>query len=201
MVGKLEVIYGPMGAGKTTALLGRLYVTTLVKNTSVIYVNSSMDTRSSCDFSTHNPFLVLDTTKFTKVVKVRELGDILSDLEAHDVIGIDEAQFFDDLYETAVYLVEKLGKHVVVAGLDLDYRRRPFGHTLRVAGVADSITRLSGICKVCAETSKTTPSIFTKKHPETNRVDNTNANDYESNIQSGGMELYSSVCRKCYLKN
>ncbi|MGV7468037.1 hypothetical protein PJI21_29075, partial [Mycobacterium kansasii] len=68
-----------------------------------------------------------------------------------EVIGIDEAQFFDDLYEFCVAVAEDDGKTVVVAGLDGDYLRRSFGCVLDLIPVADTVTKLTARCELCGK--------------------------------------------------
>jgi thymidine kinase len=181
MTGRLEIILGPMMASKSTELLTRLskYVALGIK---VLYVNSSIDTRSSGDVSTHNPTLKTSDTIVT--MKTHLLATI--PVKDYDVIGIDEAQFFEDLVKTVSKWVET--KHIIVAGLDGDANQKVFGKTLELIPLSDEIVKLTALCKSC----------FTKGRgkipaPFTRRLDS----NTETVIDAGGADKYEPVCRLC----
>jgi len=98
-----------------------------------------------------------------------------------DVIGIDEGQFFPDLHE----YVEKWSdqKTVVVAALDGNYQRKPFGQTLHLIPLAENITKLSAVCMSCRQTD----AHFSRRITE----------ETEEQV-IGGAEKYIAVCRACY---
>jgi thymidine kinase len=113
---------------------------------------------------------------------------LLSEIPIHqitksNVIFIDEAQFFDDLYECVYSLVELYGKHVVVAGLDGDCNRKKFGSILDLIPICNTIDKYSAYCSVCKDG---TLAPFTKK-----------AFNYvcENKIEIGGSDKYMPVCR------
>ncbi|CAL5403365.1 unnamed protein product [Camellia sinensis] len=179
--GEIHVIVGPMFAGKTTALLRRVK-SEANNGRNVAIIKSSKDTRYAVDsVVTH------DGTKFP----CWALPDLLSFRqkfgdEAYaklDVIGIDEAQFFGDLYDFCCEVADHDGKTVIVAGLDGDYLRRTFGSVLDIIPIADSITKLTARCELCGKRA-----FFTLR-----KTDET-----ETEL-IGGSNVYMPVCRQHYV--
>ncbi|KAL3509991.1 hypothetical protein ACH5RR_029392 [Cinchona calisaya] len=179
--GEIHVIIGPMFAGKTTALLRR------VKSESdsgrnVVLIKSSKDTRYAIDaVVTHDgvkfPCWSLPDLKSFK----QKFGD--DAYEVLDVIGIDEAQFFDDLYDFCCEAADLDGKTVVVAGLDGDYLRRSFGSVLEVVPLADTITKLTARCELCRKRA-----FFTLRKTQETKTE-----------LIGGADVYMPVCRQHYV--
>lgn len=101
-----------------------------------------------------------------------------------DVIGIDEAPFFDDLYDFCCMAADRDGKTVVVAGLDGDYLRRNFGSVLDIIPIADTITKLTARCELCGKRA-----FFTLRKT-----------DDEKTELIGGADVYMPVCRQHYVK-
>ncbi|BBH00650.1 Pentatricopeptide repeat superfamily protein [Prunus dulcis] len=100
-----------------------------------------------------------------------------------DVIGIDEAQFFDDLYDFCSEAADHDGKKVIVAGLDGDYLRRSFGSVLDIIPLADSVTKLTSRCELCGNRA-----FFTLRKTEEMQTE-----------LIGGAEVYMPVCRQHYV--
>ncbi|KAK9691270.1 hypothetical protein RND81_09G185900 [Saponaria officinalis] len=180
-VGEIHVIVGPMFAGKTTALLRRVTSeTTFGRN--VVMIKSSKDNRYAKDaVVTHDgakfPCWALpDLSCFKDKISVQAYDKL-------DVIGIDEAQFFDDLYEFCCIAAENDGKTVVVAGLDGDYLRRSFGSVLDVIPIADTVTKLTARCEVCGKRA-----FFTLRKTDESKTE-----------LIGGAESYMPVCRLHYV--
>jgi thymidine kinase len=109
------------------------------------------------------------------------------------VIGIDEAQFFDEYLVDFVHnLVEEQRKYVIVVGLDGDFKRQRFGHILDLIPFADNVAKLHAYCKRCAETKKTlTAALFSHYTSGTPNV-------VEDAVIVGGSDLFQAVCRSCY---
>jgi len=143
--GRLEVITGEMFAGKTEELLKRLKHAVLAKQDVRVF-KSSVDNRYGIDkVVSHNGTSI-------KAVAVKESQDIAKLAGPATVIGIDEAQFFDD--DQIVRVVDSLvvqGKRVIVAGLDNDFRGMPFGSMPELLCMATEVTKLHAICVVCGE--------------------------------------------------
>ncbi|XP_031739291.1 thymidine kinase-like [Cucumis sativus] len=100
-----------------------------------------------------------------------------------DVIGIDEAQFFDDLYDFCCEAADIDGKTVIVAGLDGDYLRRNFGSVLDIIPLADSVTKLTARCEICGNRA-----FFTLRKTQ----------EKETEL-IGGADMYMPVCRQHYV--
>lgn len=150
-----------------------------------LYINHSLDNRSDAPFSTHSALykdLVLnfDSLQSNDLYKVN--------IDDYQIIGIDEAQFFNDL-SMVVDWVDRLGKHVIVAGLDGDFNRQRFGYLLNLIPFSDSVQKLCAYCKNCAKDGKLRDAIFTRY---------TGARDSDSTVVVGGAECYTPVCRACY---
>lgn len=192
-VGICDLITGPMFAGKSTEILRRLFNDAEVGLKS-LYVNHSLDTRSDGPFSTHNPLYKKKLSSESKVefTDASRLRDIYHLFDRFDVIGIDEAQFFDDLDEVVRELVETHGKKVIVAGLNGDYKRKPFGKLSLLETFADSYTRLYSYCKNCASKS---PKLITQAM-FTCRI----AGNAEGVVDIGGADKYIPTCRACYVE-
>ncbi|RDY03616.1 Thymidine kinase a [Mucuna pruriens] len=181
--GEVHVIVGPMFAGKTTALLRRIQ-SELNTGRNVAIVKSSKDTRYAIDSAvTH------DGIKFPCLA----LSDLLSFREKYgndayqklDVIGIDEAQFFGDLYEFCCKAADEDGKIVIVAGLDGDYLRRSFESVLQIIPLANSVTKLTARCEVCGKCA-----FFTLRKTKQREIE-----------LIGGADVYMPVCRLHYVNS
>ena len=182
---RIDIIFGPMFSGKTTELVQRL---TLFSDAGfkTVYVNSELDTRDEI-LSTHNKSLKISTSIFK--LKAASIQGILDELKEYDVIGIDESQFFPDLYEMCLHLSETFNKKVIVAGLNGDCKRKNFGQINTLIPICDSITKLFPFCKPCRDLSRLEPALFSKRIK----------GDDEPIIDIGANDKYIPVCRKCYL--
>jgi|GEM_PF-1265846 len=171
----------------TSELLKRL-VNESHANLNVLYVNHSFDTRSSSSYSTHNPLYKREISNhnvtFTVAKNISEISD--EEYKKYDVIGFDEAQFFEDIVNV-IHLVEDLKKHVIIAGLNANFKREPFGDLYKLEPYSDSYTKLNAYCKICASQKIKSIAHFTKRLSSSNSI-----------IEIGGDDLYIPVCRKCY---
>ena len=185
--GALDIITGPMFSSKTTTLIGRLLSESEI-GFNVLYINSSTDERNEENFSTHNPlYKESPFSKKIKCLKVDCVLEIMNIAEKFVVIGIDEAQFFDDLYIGVKWLVDGIHKHVIVAGLNGTFKREPFGQILQIDPLSDTHTKLTAWCLECSKSRKRTPAPFTHRILTGGPVK-----------QSGGIDKYIPVCRRCY---
>ncbi|KAF4359342.1 hypothetical protein CsatB_020155 [Cannabis sativa] len=179
--GEVHVIMGPMFAGKTTSLLRRVKSESNNGRT-VAMIKSSKDTRYAVDsVVTHDgvkfPCWVLpDLSSFRQ-----NFGE--DAYQKLDVIGIDEAQFFDDLYDFCSQVADHDGKTIILAGLDGDYLRRSFGSVLDVIPLADTVTKLTARCEMCGKRA-----FFTLRK----------TGDTQTEL-IGGANLYMPVCRLHYV--
>lgn len=172
---------GPMFAGKTTSLLRRIQSET-ANGRNVAIIKSSKDTRYGLDsIVTHDgaklPCWALSNLSLFK----QKFG--VDAYEQLDVIGIDEAQFFDDLYEFCRQAADNDGKTVIVAGLDGNYLRRSFGSVLDIIPLADSVTKLTARCEICGKRAS-----FTLRKTQETQIE-----------LIGGVDVYMPVCRQHYV--
>lgn len=182
----LEIIMGCMYSGKSTEVIRRIKrLKTLKKN--VMVINNSLDTRYTNGemgfIATHNkecePCISAD--KLLNLIKTQSYRDA-------DVIIVEEAQFFNDLYDFVVESVDTYSKHVIVSGLDGDSERKPFGDILRLIPHAEKVSKLSALCLECNDG---TEAFFSKRLIY---------EDMSSQISVGSNDKYIAVCRKHFLK-
>ena len=178
----LELILGPMFAGKTSALQAIIRRHEALSLSCVAY-KPQIDDRYGADEFLYNH----DKVK----VAAHPTQTLLQNLETADykaarLVIVEEGQFFRDLVPFVVHAVETDSKHVVVAGLDGDRYRKPFGDLLQLVPLADRITKLTSFCKICADG---TQALFTYGRPAT-----------ENTIHVGGADVYMPVCRKHYIR-
>jgi thymidine kinase len=172
-MGKIEIIIGCMFSGKTTELIRRVSRYKSINKSNII-INSKIDNRYDGGLITHSGS-VLDC------VKTDKLMSIVSTLNNIEVIGVDEAQFFDDLYTFALWC-ESNNKILIIAGLDGDTDRKPFGDILSCIPICDSVIKLTAMDKDGKE------AIFTiKKVQSSNR------------IEIGNNNIYQAVTRQTYV--
>jgi thymidine kinase len=172
--GWVEVICGSMFSGKTEELLRRLK-RAKIANLKVEIFKPAIDTRyDETQVVSHDSNSVLSTP-------IDNSQTILLLSEGVDVVGIDEAQFFDD---QIIYVCEQLaarGTRVIVAGLDMDYKGRPFGQMPNLLAIADYITKLHAICVQCGNIA----SISHRK------------STVGPQVLLGEKDVYEPRCRKC----
>ena len=178
----IDIITGPMFSGKTTELIRRLSIFNKA-GLHVLYINSTIDTR---DYISHNKSLNIGNIHHC--VADNLMGSI-SFAKTFDVVGIDEAQFFDDLVEFSTCLADNHNVKVIVSGLNSDFRREKFGHICDLIPVCDNITKLFPFCAPCAKSKKITPALFSKRIVYS-----------EKQIVIGDIQSYIPTCRECYLK-
>ena len=138
-IGWIEVICGSMFSGKTEELLRRVKRAKLAKQKIKIF-KPKQDVRYSKKKVTSHDNNSIKSKPINSPSKILEIA------EKFDVIGIDEAQFFD---ESIVEVCNKLadsGKRVIVAGLDMDYMGKPFGPMPNLLAIAEYVTKVHAIC-------------------------------------------------------
>lgn len=175
--GRIEVICGSMFSGKTEELIRRLKRAKFARQTVEIF-KPAIDTRySEVDVVSHDQ----NTINSTPVDSSASIFLLASD---NDVVGIDEAQFFDDgLPEVCNRLAEQ-GIRVIVAGLDMDYKGVPFGPMPNLCAIADEVTKVHAICVKCGSLAYVSHRL----------VEN------DKRVMLGETAEYEPLCRSCYLK-
>jgi len=140
--GWIEVICGSMFSGKTEELIRRLKRVEIAHLKAEIF-KPSIDTRyDDQKIVSHDENRIHSTP-------IDNSQTILLLAQNVDVVGIDEAQFFDDQILTVCEQLALKGMRVIVAGLDMDYQGKPFGQMPNLLAIADYITKLHAICVVC----------------------------------------------------
>ncbi len=173
--GWIEVICGPMFSGKTEELIRRVR-RAQIAGQRVLICKPKRDTRYS------ESEVVSHDRKAVESIAVEDAREILKHSEPVQVVAIDEVQFFDyEIVEVCRHLALK-GKRVIVAGLDMDYRARPFGPVPYLLAVAEYITKLHAICKHCG-------ALATHSYRLT---------DEREDIVLGAEERYEPRCRICF---
>lgn len=177
--GSLHVCIGPMYAGKTSKLI-ETYEDMLSEDKKTIVLTHSSEIRYSIEkLSTHDEKHI-SCFKYCSIdAFIREKKD---DIDSVDSILIDEAQFFPDLFDKVLYMVNKMNKHVYVFGLDGDFQRNKFGQVLDLIPQCDTVEKLHSTCNVCRE-----PAIFSHR-----------TCDSDEQVLVGSQDDYQPLCRRCY---
>lgn len=175
--GRVEVICGSMFSGKTEELIRRMKRAKFARQKVEIY-KPAIDTRySEEDVVSHEGNSIQSTP-------VESSASILLMGSDSDVIGIDEAQFFDaGIVEVCNELASR-GVRVIVAGLDLDFRGQPFGPMPALCAIADDVTKVHAICVRCGALAYVSHRIV--------------AGDKQ--VLLGETHEYEPLCRECYAK-
>lgn len=176
MTGKIEVIIGPMYASKTSTLISRAERYGIAKKKCLI-IKYKGDTRYSLNnVATHNK-------REFKAIPCNNLEEVKELAVSHDVVLIDEGQFFKGLAAFCDNLAN-LGKIVIVAALDGDFRRQPFGEIHLLIPMAEEIIKLKAVCTICYADAQ-----FTKRITKSEELE-----------LIGDEEDYKAVCRECFMK-
>ena len=140
--GWIEVVCGSMFSGKTEELIRRLK-RAQIANMKVEVYKPATDTRYDKTKVVSHDANSIHSTPVDKAINILMLA------EHADVVGIDEAQFFDEEVIRVCEALVNQGKRVIVAGLDMDYLGKPFGPMPQLLAIADFITKLHAICVQC----------------------------------------------------
>ena len=173
--GWIEVIAGCMFSGKTEELIRRIRRAEIARQKVAIF-KPKIDNRYSSDH------IVSHSEAKLKSTVVERPSEILERTRDAQVVGIDEGQFFDmGLVEVAEHLANQ-GRRVIIAGLDQDYRGKPFEPMPQLLAVAEYITKTLAICMVCGNpadrTQRTTPA--------------------NERVLVGAKDVYEARCRRCF---
>jgi len=180
----LDIIIGPMFAGKSCELIRRIRLLKVLKKEYIV-IKPKIDTRY--DNYSDNNMIVSHNYDKEHCVVLDKMSDIyLSDLSNINTIFIDEAQFFDDLVDVVKNLVEFYKINVVITGLDGDSNSNKFGHILELIPLSNTCTKINAACTLCLDGTHA-PFSFRKTHTE-------------EQILIGAADCYMSLCRKHYLE-
>jgi thymidine kinase len=175
--GWIEVVCGCMFSGKTEELIRRLNRALIAKQRVEIF-------KPTIDKRYHEEKIISHARREIRSTPVNFANDILLLAGDCDVVGIDEAQFFDDgIIEVCNYLANS-GKRVIVAGLDMDYEGRPFGPMPHLLAIAEFVTKVHAICAETGELAS-----FSFRLTENN-----------SQVMLGETDKYEARSRKAFVE-
>ncbi len=175
--GWIEVITGSMFSGKTEELIRRVKRAEIAKQRVKIF-KPKLDTRYS------EEEVVSHDAKSVKSIPVEKSDDILKNVDDALVVGIDEAQFFDMGIVEVCNKLANMGKRVIVAGLDMDFRGVPFGPMPSLMAIAEYVTKVHAICMRCGELAH-----YSHRLTESSSL-----------VELGEKDKYEPLCRACYLE-
>jgi thymidine kinase len=175
--GFIEVISGSMFSGKTEELIRRLKRAKIANQKVEIY-KPIVDTRySDREVVSHDANAIMSTP-------VPSASHILLLASNVEVVGIDEAQFFDDGLVDVCNELANRGLRVIVAGLDMDFRGKPFGPIPDLFAIADYVTKVHAICTRCGNLAQ-----YSYRKSDTDKL-----------VLLGEKDEYEPLCRACYLE-
>ena len=173
--GRIEVVCGSMFSGKTEELIRRMKRAKFARQKVEIF-KPSIDTRySEEDVVSHDQQHIPSTPVDSSAALLLLAGDI-------DVVGIDEAQFFDmGLVDVCNELAYR-GVRVIIAGLDMDFKGEPFGPMPALCAVADDVTKVHAICVKCGALAYLSHRLVSN----------------DRRVLLGEKDEYEPLCRECY---
>ncbi len=175
--GFIEVISGSMFSGKTEELIRRLK-RAMIANQKVEIYKPIVDTRySDKEVVSHDANAIMSTP-------VPSASHILLLASNVEVVGIDEAQFFDDGLVDVCNELANRGLRVIVAGLDMDFRGKPFGPIPDLFAIADYVTKVHAICTRCGNLAQ-----YSYRKSDTDKL-----------VFLGEKDEYEPLCRACYIE-
>ena len=175
--GRIEVICGSMFSGKTEELIRRLKRAKFAKQQVEIF-KPSIDTRySDVDVVCHDQNTIQSTP-------IDSSGSILLLAGENEVIGIDEAQFLDNGLVDVCNQLANRGIRVIIAGLDMDFKGKPFGPMPALCAIAADVTKVHAICVKCGSQAYVSHRLVAS----------------DKRVLLGETQEYEPLCRECYQK-
>ena len=173
--GWIEVVCGSMFSGKTEELIRRLRRAQFAKMSTAIF-KPHMDNRYSDNQIVSHNNMKMDSHLVKNAQEIIELA------QDSEVVGVDEAQFFDDSLVSVCKSLASEKKRVIIAGLDTDFRGNPFGPMPLLMCEADFLDKLRAICMICGN-----PASCTQRKTRQIRQ-----------IVVGETDIYEARCRNCF---
>lgn len=174
--GWIEVICGSMFSGKSEELIRRLRRATIAKQKVAVF-KPKIDTRFDQSLIVSHSNLSIPSIPIEKSSEILEHID-----EQTQVVGVDEVQFFDEEIVQICQDLADRGVRVICAGLDQDYRGRPFEPIPQLLAIAEYITKTLAICMVCGNPANRTQRLVESKE----------------RVLIGAADAYEARCRKCH---
>ena len=175
--GRIEVVCGSMFSGKTEELIRRLRRAKFARQRVEIYKPAIDKRYSEEEVVSHDSNAIMSTPIDSSAQILLLSSDI-------DVVGIDEAQFFDDGLVDVCNELANRGVRVIVAGLDMDYKGVPFGPIPALCAISDDVQKVHAICVKCGALAYVS---HRKVHGD-------------KRVMIGEMQEYEPLCRDCYIK-
>jgi thymidine kinase len=176
-VGWIEVVCGSMFSGKTEELIRRIKRANIAKQKTLIF-------KPSVDIRYDEEDVVSHDKRAIHSIPVDSSQQILLMCEDAEVIGIDEAQFFDEELPNVCKTLANRGVRVVVAGLDMDFMGKPFGPIPALMAIAEYVTKVHAICMRCGNLAQ-----FSHRTVADEKL-----------VMLGETDTYEPLCRACYLE-
>jgi len=173
--GFIEVICGSMFSGKTEELIRRLKRARIARQKVEIF-------KPSIDVRYHDADVVSHDENAIPSTPVASASEILFYAGNAEVVGIDEAQFFDDELVTVCNKLASMGVRVIVAGLDMDYLGNPFGPIPKLLATAEYVTKVHAVCMKCGNLAH-----YSHRIVESDKL-----------VVLGETDSYEPLCRVCY---
>lgn len=174
--GCIEVIVGSMFSGKTEELIRRLRRAEIARQRVEIFKPAIDNRYSSTEVVSHNENSIRSTA-------IDNSSTILLLSGNNDVIGIDEAQFFDENLVEVCNKLADMGIRVIVAGLDMDFRGTPFGPMPGLMACAEFVTKVHAVCMRCGHIAH-----FSHRLTDTEKL-----------VMLGEKDSYEPLCRECFM--
>jgi len=174
--GAIEVITGSMFSGKSEELIRRLRRAIIAKQRVQVFKPALDDRYAAAQVVSHSRWRL-------EAERVAKAAEILERLDPRtEVVGIDEAQFFDDDLGRVAGHLAALGKRVILAGLDMDFRGEPFGPMPRLLAIAEDVEKVHAICARCGAPASYTQRLSMAKEQ----------------VVVGAADIYEARCRRCF---
>lgn len=175
--GRIEVVCGSMFSGKTEELIRRLKRAKFARQRVEIF-KPALDTRySDVEVVSHDSNHIISTPIESSASMLLLATDV-------DVVGIDEAQFFDNDLVNVCEELARRGTRVIVAGLDMDFKCQPFGPMPALMAIADEVTKVHAICVRCGNLAYVSHRLV----------------EGDKQVLLGEKMEYEPLCRECYLE-
>ncbi len=175
--GSIEVICGSMFSGKTEELIRRLRRAKIAKQSVIIFKPSIEDRYEKDKVVSHN-------MREIDCVAVGDATDIIELCKNKEVVGIDEAQFFNNNLVEVCNQLANQGVRVIIAALDMDYEGNPFEPVPQLMSIAEDVTKVRAICIQCGDLANYSYRIVNK----------------DEQILLGEKKEYEARCRNCFNK-
>jgi thymidine kinase len=179
--GWLEVVCGPMFSGKSEEMIRRLRRAEIAGQRVILFKPRIDDRYDAADVVSHAGVRM-------SAVPVDGCAELVARSRSADVVGIDEVQFFEAGIVDAALTLASDGARVIVAGLDQDFRRRPFGALPELLALAEFVDKLQAVCHRCGGPATTTQRL----------VDGRPAPYSGETIVVGALDTYEARCRDCH---